>query len=75
MNVWGHEPEQRRHADEPRILDPAARVLVDPERERQPEDGGEEQHQVPDQEPGTGGEEVVRAAECARDHNNILPIK
>src|SRR2546430_15304322 len=53
-----HEPEQRRHRDEPRILDPAPGVLVDPERDREPEDADEEQRQVPDHRPGAGAEEV-----------------
>ena len=32
------ETEERRHRDQPRILDPAARVLVHPVRDREPED-------------------------------------
>ena len=36
------QPEHRRHGDEPRVLDPAASVLVDPVGGREPEDGDEE---------------------------------
>ena len=36
-----HEAEQRRQRDEPRVLDPPASVLVDPEADREPEDDAE----------------------------------
>src|SRR5438094_3234633 len=38
-----HEAEQRRHPDEPRVLDSPPRVLVDRERDREPEDDDDEQ--------------------------------
>ena len=78
----GDEAEHRRHRDEPRILDPAAGVLVDPVRGREPEDGDEEDGQVADHHPGAGVEEVVDSAEevvvgrgCAEDHKSSLPTK
>ena len=70
------ETEHHGHRDEPGILDPPPRVLVDPVRDGEPENDEEEQEKVPDHEPRAGAEEVVRAAERAReDHRKILPIR
>ena len=49
----------RRPSRGARVLDPAARVLVDPERRREPEDDDEEDRDVPDEEPDLGVEEVA----------------
>src|SRR4051794_39662641 len=52
------DPEQDGHPDEPRVLDPALRVLVDPPDGRGPEDRGEEDQQIADHEPRARAEEV-----------------
>src|SRR6185503_18933479 len=57
------QAEECRHRDQPRVGDPAARVLVDPVGARQPEDGDEEDRQVPHHEPRARVEEVVDAVE------------
>src|SRR5262249_7828313 len=70
------QSEHDGHRDEPRVFDPSPRVLVDPVRDREPEDDEEEQQQVADYEPGARAEEVVDAAERAREHQRkILPIR
>src|SRR5689334_13335532 len=46
-DVRRHEPDQRRHEDEERVADSPARVLVDPERQPEPEDDGEDYGEVP----------------------------
>src|SRR5690349_7575747 len=74
-DVRQHEPDRNRDGDEDRILDAALRVLVDPVRDREPQDDQEEDEQVADDLPGPGGEEVVNSAERACDHRRILPIK
>src|SRR5919106_2744357 len=45
------ETESNRHAEEDRILDPPPRVLVHPVRRGEPEDGEEEEDDVPKDEP------------------------
>ena len=66
------DADEHGHPDDPRILDPPLRVLVDPVERREPDDDGEEDQQVADDEPRARAEEVCR---CARDHKRILPIK
>src|SRR5207244_7926037 len=73
--VGRDQPQDDRHGDQHRILDPPLRVLVDPVPDRQPEDDQEEEQQVLDHLPGPGPEEVVDSAEGAGDHKRILPIK
>ena len=77
-----HEPEHRRHRDEPRILDPPARVLVDPVGGREPEDGDEEDRQVARHHPRARVEEVVDSSEQivvggggGEDHKSSLPTR
>ena len=53
-----HEPEHRRHGDEPRVLNAAARVLVRPVAHGEPEDDDEEEQQVARDEPRLRVEEV-----------------
>src|SRR5262245_50538292 len=52
------EAEHDGHPDQPRVLDPPSRVLVDPERGREPEDDDEEDRQVADDDPRAVAEEV-----------------
>ena len=65
-----HEAEQGAIHDEPRILDPPARVLVHPVGEREPEDEQEEEQQALDDAPRRGVEEVLDPTEeVARDED------
>ena len=57
------KPEQRREPHDPAIADPAARVLVDPEGDPEPEDDDEEDPDVADRVPRPGLEEVVDSGE------------
>src|SRR4051794_11246380 len=59
-----HQAEHGRHPDEPRVLDPPTRVLVDPEGRRQPEDRDEEHAQVADHGPRAVAEEVEQSVCC-----------
>src|SRR5262249_9038886 len=62
------QPEQRRQRDQEWILQPALRVLVRPEAEREPEHEREEHEAVEDGVLGT------RAEEAGESHRRILPI-
>src|SRR6185503_17019746 len=57
------DPERHGHCEKPRILDPAARVLVDPEGRGEPKDDEEEEEDVADDEPDVGVEKVLEASE------------
>src|SRR4249919_4365191 len=72
-----HQPEHRRRAHEPRILDPPPRVLVHPVPDREPEDDDEENQQVLDERPRARAEEVVEPPEeiptRCQNHLHFVP--
>src|SRR6476659_3972236 len=73
-DVGNDQPDRDRGRDQHRVLDSALGVLVDPVAHGEPERDQEEEEQIPDHLPGTGGEEVVDAGEGAGGHRSILPI-